>query len=209
MRMLSVGTSGRTATVALIADGGTILELAGDPTHKHAETLLPLIERLFSQIGAGPGDMDLFCVNVGPGSFTGVRIGVSCVNAMAYALHKKIVPVDALRALCQCRIDQPGRTLAALDAANGNAYGALYENGRTLVEPSAVEAAAFLRQYGAGAVIVGDIGCQPPVYPSAGLVGEAAWGMQQLAADAVMPMYLRPSQAERLYKARAEGKPIG
>lgn len=209
MRMLSVDTSGRTATVALITDGTVTLELAGDTDRKHAETLLPLLERLLTQTQTTPEEVDLFAVNVGPGSFTGVRIGVSCVNAMAYALHKKIVPVDALRALYQSRIDQPGRTLAALDAANGNAYGALYENGRTLVEPSAVEAAAFLRQYGADAVMLGDIGCQPPVYPSAGLVGEAAWGMQQQAADAVMPMYLRPSQAERLYKARAEGKPIG
>lgn len=201
---MSVDTSGKIATVALCDDGRLILELAGDETKKHAETLLPLVERLLSDTQTAKGKIDLFGVDIGPGSFTGVRIGVSCVNAMAYALDRLVVPVNAMEALYETAAGDSGRVLTILDANNGNAYAAVFEGGAAIVPPTPVETTPFLSLYGQGARIIGDVGVSPCVYPKAKFVGAAAFRLRQTAVQAAMPCYLRPSQAERLHKSVKE-----
>lgn len=205
MKLLSLDTSYKVASAALLTDGVCTLELFADSAQKHAETVLPLIDRLLTETGTARGELDLFAVDVGPGSFTGVRIGASVVNAMAYALDRRVVPVDALFALYATRFGEGEgeKVLAMLDASNGNAYGALYENGRTLLPPDAVEAEPFLRAHGGDALVIGDM-TETPVFPTARYVGEAACRMTDRAVEAAMPLYLRPSQAERLHKARME-----
>ena len=85
MMMLAVETTAAVASAALMQDGVLIDEREADAGKKHAETLLPLIDALLEENGFTIEQVDVFAVDVGPGSFTGVRIGVSLVNALAFA----------------------------------------------------------------------------------------------------------------------------
>ena len=94
MLILACDTSCYVASAALVRDGVCLCELFAPTDRKHAETALPLMERLLAETETALASLDLLAVDIGPGSFTGVRIGVSTVNAMAYALDKPVVPVD-------------------------------------------------------------------------------------------------------------------
>jgi tRNA threonylcarbamoyladenosine biosynthesis protein TsaB len=198
MTLLAIDTTAVVATVALFQDGKLVCEREADAGKKHAETLLPLIDELLEENGVRIQQIDLFAVDVGPGSFTGVRIGTSLVNALAFATGKKIVPVDSLMTLA-CAAQETQRPVCAMiDARNGNAYAALYQGGRTLIAPCAVETSAFLAQVPQDAVFVGDAAGERETYPRARFVVIAAISRLAEAIEEVEPIYLRPSQAERL-----------
>ena len=203
MILLAVDTSSALATAALFQDGACLLELEADETKKHAETIAPLVDELLTKTGVSMERIDRFAVDIGPGSFTGVRIGVSLVNAMAFALHKPVVPVDALFALYTACGETEKPVAALIDARNGNAYAALYRAGRTLAAPAAVETAAFLAQLPKGALLIGDT-AEPRSYPRASAVGLAALGRPDTESASVEPLYLRSAQAERLRAAKRE-----
>ena len=169
---------------------------------------MPLTEKLLLETETAMADIDLFAVNVGPGSFTGVRIGVSAVNAMAYACGRLVVPVDALRVLYEPYADTEERVCAMIDAGNGNAYAAEYLTGETLAAPDAVVTKEYLAALPATARIVGDVGVDK-AYPSAKYVGLAANALRHTAVTDAKPMYLRPSQAERMWKLRREAERNG
>ncbi len=200
MKLLAADTTAAVATVALFDGENCILELEADGEKKHAETLAPMIDQLLSQTGTRTDEIDMFAVDIGPGSFTGVRIGVSLINAMAFALKKQVVPVDALYALYTA-CGEPSRPVCAMiDARNGNAYAALYQAGETLTAPCAVEIESFLKTLPPDTAFYGDANTDTPAYPRAKAVGIAALKQLQTAQDAVEPTYLRASQAERLKK---------
>jgi len=204
MKLLAVDTTAAIATAALFQDGALVEERAADAGKKHAETVLPLIDELLEQNGVVIGDIDLFAVDIGPGSFTGVRIGVSLVNALAFATGKSIVSVNALLALATA-VDETNRAVCTLiDARNGNAYAALYEAGQEKLAPEGVELNSFLMRIPADAVFVGDIHVSNPVYPRADDVGRAALQRLETARETAEPLYLRPSQAERLKRPDGE-----
>ena len=146
MTILSLETSAAVASVALLRDGKVLAEAACDASKKHAETVLPAIDALLRGAGCAMAGLDAFAVDVGPGSFTGVRIGVCLANGFALAMAKPVIPVDALRALYEPYRGGSGLYCALIDARNGNAYAARYRDGRCVEAPRAVELAA----YGAG-----------------------------------------------------------
>jgi len=208
VNLLAIETSARVATAALLRDGVCALELEADAEKRHAESFPLLIERLLLEADTPLEAIDLFAADVGPGSFTGVRIGVSLINAMAFALQRKIVPVDALLALYTAANEPVRPVCAMLDARNGNAYAALYEAGRALAAPAAVEIESFLPSLPPGTRLVGDVRTDEVSLPRASAVGKAAYGMTAFAAPSVEPLYLRPPQAERMRMQRErETKP--
>jgi tRNA threonylcarbamoyladenosine biosynthesis protein TsaB len=175
-------------------------EREADAGKKHAETLLPLIDELLEENGVTIQDIDHFAVDIGPGSFTGVRIGTSLINALAFAMGKQIIPVDSLATLATAVQETQRPVCAMIDARNGNAYAALYQGGKTLIAPRATETQAFLAQAPQDAIHVGDAAGEQKTFPRATFVGLAALQMCAQACDEAEPMYLRPSQAERLKK---------
>ena len=201
MKLLALDTTSAVATAAVFLDGVCLLELEADSTKKHAETVLPLIDSLLEKANVSIREIDCFAVDIGPGSFTGVRIGVSLVNAMAFALKKPVVPVDSLLALYEATGESKLPVACILDARNGNAYAALYRSGEALVPPSAVEVEPFLASLPQGAVIIGD-SREPKSFPRAKAVGEAALKRLDQALSSVEPLYLRTAQAERLRAER-------
>ena len=198
MMLLAVETTAILATVALFQDGALIAEREADAGKKHAETVLPLIDDLLEESGVSISQIDLFAVDIGPGSFTGVRIGVSLVNALAFAAGRQVIAVDALQALYQSSGETQKLVCALIDARNGNAYAALYQEGETRIAPEAVVIETFLKQLPADAVFVGDVHTQEPRFPRASNVGFCALKQIDSARDAAEPLYLRSSQAERM-----------
>lgn len=197
MMLLSLDTTAAVATAALFRDGALVAEREADAGKKHAETALPLIETILEENGVTIKQIDLFAVDIGPGSFTGVRIGVSLVNALAFASGKRVVPVDSLRTLALSVEETEKPVCAIIDARNGNAYAALYQSGETKIEPCAVEIAPFIATLPTETIFVGDANVEEKTYPRARFVGMIALEKPETTLPEVEPMYLRPSQAER------------
>ena len=142
MIILAVSTSAKYPSAALCSDSDssrrTIIVQTDESGKPHSVSLMPLIDSMLEKAGLQLSDIDLFAVDAGPGSFTGVRIGVTTVNAFAYAEKKPIAAVSSLAALRHAAQGRFGnRILCMLDARNGNGYAAVYEGEECIVPPCA------------------------------------------------------------------------
>lgn len=225
MLILGLETAGPTASVALLRDGALLGEYALHHTRAHSETVMPMVDSLMDTLGIAPGELSAIAVDHGPGSFTGVRIGVCAANGMGQALGIPVVGVNSLRALYAQVAYLPGTACAMLDARNDTVYAAVYRDGHTLREPEAVLVEQLLAELPAGTLFIGD-GAQAygariaQHIPEAILAPEAQGDLRAASVCAVAlrllremgeepfaeaePLYLRPSQAERLWKERQE-----
>lgn len=208
MKLLAIETTAPVATVALWRDG-EVTRYSADDTKKHAETVLPLVERLLAETGETLSAMDYFAVDIGPGSFTGVRIGVCIANAFGYAMQKPVIGCNALETLREALYDVSGPVCTMIDARNGNAYAALYEGENVLLEPKAVVVAEYLDRLPGNVRFAGDVpglAQSDPAsarYPDAGALARLAARRTERAQERALPLYLRASQAERLHKREA------
>lgn len=208
MKLLAIETTAPVATVALWRDG-EVTRYSADDTKKHAETVLPLVERLLAETGETLSAMDYFAVDIGPGSFTGVRIGVCIANAFGYAMQKPVIGCNALETLREALrgVSEPVCTM--IDARNGNAYAALYEGENVLLEPKAVVVAEYLDRLPGNVRFAGDVPgltqSDPASarYPDAGALARLAARRTERAQARALPLYFRASQAERLHKREA------
>ncbi len=208
MKLLAIETTAPVATVALWRDG-EVTRYSADDTKKHAETVLPLVERLLAETGETLSAMDYFAVDIGPGSFTGVRIGVCIANAFGYAMQKPVIGCNALETLREALrgVSEPVCTM--IDARNGNAYAALYEGENVLLEPKAVVVAEYLDRLPGNVRFAGDVpglAQSDPAsarYSDAGALARLAARRTERAQARALPLYLRASQAERLHKREA------
>ncbi len=101
MRVLAVDTSTDTAGIAIAEDGRIIADRSMKGRHLHSVKLTPMIGDILKDAGLCPADIDCFSAAAGPGSFTGLRIGIATVKAMAYALCKPVAGVGTLEALAR------------------------------------------------------------------------------------------------------------
>lgn len=196
MNILSLETTDRVASVALLIETGC-LEKRIDSPLRHEETVMPAVDALLRETGLAPEALDAIAVDVGPGSFTGVRIGVCHGNAMAMALGLPVVSVNALEALAWPLLGGAAPVAAIIDARNGNGYGALYApDGTVLIPPTAVEIEPFLGNLPQDALLTGTgFADADGALPLAGSV--AAIARDRAGERVASPLYLRPSQAER------------
>ena len=126
MTILAVDTSGPWAGAAIMEDGVVTHEIAACHGLTHSQTSLPMIDQALTAAGLTPADVDLFAAVTGPGSFTGVRIGVCEAKGLAHAVGKKIVGVDALEALAVNAFGFPGLICPILDARRSQVYCAAF-----------------------------------------------------------------------------------
>lgn len=196
MKILAFETTDAVASVAVRLDDGTVYETVIDTGRRHAESVLPAAEALLNAHGLQTADMDAFAADVGPGSFTGVRIGVCMANALGAAHHKPVVAVNALEALAYPYADEAVCTL--IDARNGNGYGAVYQNGETVKAPCSCVIDEFTADLPACCRMVGT-GTQNAQLPSAKHIAQIA--AQRSGEKEIAPMYLKLSQAERMWNA--------
>lgn len=173
MRVLALDTTTRAGSVAIVDNDRVLFEQGGDPSRSHAERLPGDLMAALAQVGLRAGEMDVFAVAAGPGSFTGLRIGIATIQGLAFVSSAHVVPVSALLALAHAgSIDlAEGAIIGAwMDAHRRDVFSALYRvgpgpvfNGERLVEvdPAAVgDPATTWRRWTAHdlapAVIIGD-----------------------------------------------------
>lgn len=221
MIMLAISTSSTVASAALMIDDALFSNSAGAASKTHSQTILPLVDELMAANSITPDMIDIYAVDSGPGSFTGVRIGVCIANAMAYTYAREIIPVSSLEALA-FNADLPccGNICTLLDARNGNGYSALYVDGECSMDPSAVQVDEFLKELPPDTLFIGSGAvqyrqtiknfCVNPRFLEDNLNNLDARSVIRVANQSVdrrlkplpevTPMYLRPSQAERKLK---------
>lgn len=155
MRILAIDTA-LPAVSACVLDLDSAEPLAREtlPMERgHAEALLPLIERVMASAGGGFSSLQRVAVTVGPGSFTGIRIGLAAGQAIALAARAQIVGVSTLAALAAPLILEPfdGVVAAAIDARHGQVYVTAFgPDGQTLLSPRRAGAHEALRALGVG-----------------------------------------------------------
>ena len=126
MKILSIETSGKICAVALTEDKTLIKEEIIEDENTHSVKLMPLIDKLLRETNTYLSDIDLFACDVGPGSFTGIRIGISTIKAFMDAKNKKAVGVTSLEILAR-NIEEDGIICSLIDAKNNNVYYGIFE----------------------------------------------------------------------------------
>ena len=224
MVTLGVDTSAVTVSVALV-DGDSLLgESFAQGKQKHSEVLLPMVDSLLRHCGLDINSIDRYAVTCGPGSFTGVRIGVSAVKGMALVGSKPCAGVSTLEAVAAQAGFLGGILCCAMDARRGQVYAALFEAGERLCEDEALpitELEQRLLTLDKPVIFLGDGAalCYETMHKSPGWrLAPMHWRYQRaygavLAAEEgdyrpaaeLRAVYLRPSQAERELREAAGG----
>lgn len=141
MKILSVDSSSLTASAAVTENGKVLSEGFINNGLTHSQTLMPLVEEVLSNSGIKAEEIDAFAVTHGPGSFTGVRIGIAAVKGMADALSKPCVAVSSLEAAAQPFYGGDKLVCSVMDARCGQVYTACFSGGKRLSEDIAVSSA--------------------------------------------------------------------
>lgn len=221
MLILAFESSAKPASAALVKDGQLLSQYMQCSALTHSRTLLPMAEDMLKNAELRLSDVDLIAVAHGPGSFTGIRIGVSTVKGLAWAAEKPCVGVSTLEAMAWHGLAVGGYICPVMDARRSQVYNAIFkiENGRpvrmTEDRPIALEELAKeVTALGAPVFLIGDGAALcfeyftahgvPCVMAPDNLRWQDAWGVAMAAADKtpgnadeLLPVYLRLSQAER------------
>jgi tRNA threonylcarbamoyladenosine biosynthesis protein TsaB len=135
VRVLGIETSTSQVSVALLEHGKVVLERAHARPKQSAERLLPLIAELLSEAGWARSSLERIGVSVGPGSFTGLRVGIACAQGLSLGLGVPLVGVTSLRAMSRAVPDSlPGLRCAVLDARRSEVFVAAYASGPRAAE---------------------------------------------------------------------------
>lgn len=233
MIVLGLDCAGRTAAAALMRDDTLLFECTLNLGLTHSETALPLCEAALKAAGLAAADVGLWAVCAGPGSFTGLRIGLAAVKGLAFAANTPCAPVSTLEALAACHTGE-GTVVSALDARRSEVYWAAFElPGPRRLTPdragSLEELDGFLKTCKKPVFFVGD-GAQlcynrfgpeyaplpcPPALSQSRAAGLCLAGMAMHKAGLsvppaeLAPRYLRQSQAERERAARLAAQQRG
>lgn len=207
MNILALDTCVGACSVAIWADGRTLAALREPMVRGHQERLAEMAAEALSQAGLAPADLDRIAVTVGPGSFTGLRVGLAFAKGLALALSRPCVGVGTLEALAHGR---PGFVAAVLDARRGRVYLQAFVDGRAVMAPDALDvevAAARLAELWRGgpaqlvgsgapllAEVLGGAEIEAGACPDPAVVAEIAAG--RAAGPAPRPLYLRAPDAK-------------
>ena len=236
MKILAIDTSSIYASCALLAEGDIRSEAAVNNGLVHSRSLMPMIERCLQNADTDIGQIDVFACVAGPGSFTGIRIGVCAVKGLAQALKKPCAAVNTLDCLRQ-NFPFASTVCPIMDARRGQVYNALFlatGEGLERLTPdraiSLAELGAELKNHNFPKIVVGDgaalcyNGLREQI-PDLALAPEhlrwqSAWGVARAARELaargelvkggrLVPVYHRLSQAERERLAREHNETNG
>jgi tRNA threonylcarbamoyladenosine biosynthesis protein TsaB len=133
MNVLAIDTSNQTMSVALVDESGLIAEYTTNVKKNHSVRLMPAIHSIMKEAGLVPSDLDKVVVAVGPGSFTGVRIGVTTAKTLSWSLNIPVVAVSSLELVAYNGLYFKGKICPFFDARRGRVYTGLYvSNGVTV-----------------------------------------------------------------------------
>lgn len=221
MKILAFESSAKAASVAYAEAGALVAQYFQNSGLTHSVTLLKMAEDMLHNLGLSMDAPDAIAVAAGPGSFTGVRIGVSAAKGLAFGAEKPVIGVSTLLAMAHQGFDDGELICAVMDARRNETYNALFlkENGQItrLCDDRAIaisELIQDLKTYDRAPRLVGDgTALCAAAFTDAGLpcslapmpmLHQTAWGVAAAAqfgtpvsASALEPSYLRLSQAER------------
>lgn len=234
MLYLGIDSSAKTASVA-VADEKMSLrcECFINAGLTHSETLMPMIDQALGNAKLGIGDIDVICVNAGPGSFTGIRIGVAAAKGLAFTADKACVGVSTLDSIAQLLRNQNGIICCVMDARCSQVYAAIFRAKENNLERLSQDIAISieelynrLKDFGEHIVFAGDgaeicyralasrlanssLACEQQRYQRGYgviLAAIAAGEAAQKNSALLEPVYLRLPQAERELKLRKDGE---
>lgn len=134
MKILSITTSSNICSVSILENNTIIKELSLNNAKTHSENLMPLVSQILSETSLSLDEIECIACDIGPGSFTGIRIGISSVKAMAEVKNIKIMPVTSLEALSYNMTNLNSTYICSLiDARNDNVYCGLFDKNHNLV----------------------------------------------------------------------------
>ena len=199
MNYLAIDTSSKNLIVILSVGKKDYIAYDSDCGVKHSETLMPTVERLLLEAGVSIGDIDFFACTVGAGSFTGIRIGVSTVKALAFATGKPALKVTSFDVIAYNRTS--GKVLAVIDAGHGGYYVSGYSDGKVVIEPSYIDRERIFELSKEYTLLSAEkcdgIDCEI-VDPVNGLKTAVRKNADKVTfdLDEISPLYVRLSQAE-------------
>lgn len=230
MKILAIETSAKSVSAAVVENGVPLASAYQNMGLTHSRTLMPLVDGMLSAAGLRVRDMDLLAAANGPGSFTGLRIGVSALKGLAWALEKPCCGVSTLAAMARNLAHMEGLIICAMDARRNQVYNALFLAHDGVLTRQCPDRAIGLAELaeeiknrpepkfvvgdGAGLcynhLLEQDVPCRmaPPQLVMQNAVGvalaaeEMATAGQVTTARDLVPVYLRLSQAERERLAR-------
>jgi tRNA threonylcarbamoyladenosine biosynthesis protein TsaB len=233
MKILAVDTSSMVASVAIIENAKLIGEYTINHKKTHSQKLMPMVKELMDGLELRPADIDIFAASNGPGSFTGLRIGITSIKAIAFAAQKKVVGVPTLDALAYNIVANNSLICPIMDARNNQVYTAIYkkENNNLLkvteyMGVAVSELVQIIKGKNQKVIINGDgvelhrdylikeLGnmCE---FPQENLMLQRASSVAYVAQKLILeglsencfdmvPFYLRKSQAEREFDKKSE-----
>jgi tRNA threonylcarbamoyladenosine biosynthesis protein TsaB len=217
--VLALDTTSRAGSVAVVRDGALVSAIVGDPSVTHGARLPLDLVRALDAAGVAADAIDLLAVAAGPGSFTGLRVGIATMQGLAMAAGKGIVPISALDALARAAANDRAPVAAWMDAQRGEIFAALYdpEGRQTVIDPTALPPPATIERWrgsiDAAPIFIGDGAVRyapllrrefgeavaivepPPLAPIIGRLACEDPG-RAVAPHAVLPIYIRRPDAE-------------
>lgn len=222
MIVLSVDTSTQNACAAVMSHNGLIAEYTISNKKTHSQNIMPMIDDMMKKADLTMDMIDAFAVTVGPGSFTGLRIGMATVKTFSQVKKKPIVGVSTLEALAEAHILTDKLICPIIDARREDVYNALYKNGQCIQKERAINICDLLDEIkgqhviftGDGAIAYRDIieekMGKDAIFSPVSLNSTRGANVCQVALKkldkgisddpyTLNPVYLRVSQAEREY----------
>lgn len=216
MRVLGLDTATAIASVGLASDSALIIERHRPVGSSHARCILALVDELLRAAELRLADLDRLAVSLGPGSFTGLRIGLATIKGLALGCGLPVVGVPTLWAYAAALGPRPGTVWPVLDARKGEVYAAAYrwigDDLEELAPPAAMAPASLAALLTPPCTLVGDgVEAYGEVWPSddridrlalascapnGAVVARLGMAMSPLALRDLEPRYCRPSEAE-------------
>jgi len=227
MKILSMDTSSVNATVAVCDDNKILGEYTIGNERAHSQIIMPMLEDMLKRSNLSIKDIDIFAVALGPGSFTGLRIGVAAMKTLALSLNKKIIGVSSLDSVAENFPWQDKYICPIFDARRNDVYNAIYYNGKKITNDRICDFDEILIEMAHKEVVfAGDalskykeriLSFNNPKW----LIAPVHLSMQRASAlchialeraknddfdtvDGLNPIYIRPSQAEREYLEKSK-----
>lgn len=219
MKILSITTSSNICSVCILENSNVIKELSISDAKTHSENLMPLIDKILNITDLTLDNIDYIACDIGPGSFTGIRIGIASVKALAEFKDIKIVPVTSLEALSY-NINSNTYICSMIDARNDNVYMGLFDNNHNLINTFMADNIDNILKIlpkdiiyfvGNGTTVnidkINNKYKDLAKFSDTNLLSSANLGMcaynkilnkNYISADELVPLYLRKSQAERM-----------
>lgn len=219
MRVLGIETSGERGGVALLEEDRVLAARSFGAGMIHGRRIAPTLQAMLQDLELTPEGIDLVACDIGPGSYTGLRVGLAAAKGLAFALERPLIGVPSLDAMAEAALEQARLLCPVLDARWGQIYGALYEDGRRLTEYLVEPPAVFADRVPPEALVFGDAleahgewfrhrpqGPPELWVPRPEMIARLGRRRYQSGdrhdPASIVPLYLRPTEAELKLRSR-------